>query len=262
MNEDDPPFDLGLVTYNVARDWDFPTLLQVLPAAGISAVELRTTHAHGIEPSLRAAERHDAHHRAADAGVTVVSLGTACEFHSADPAVVRENVRTCREFVDLAHDLGAKGVKVRPNGFVEGVERHRTLAQIGSALRKCGAHAQERGIEIWLEVHGRGTQEPENIHRILQECGHPSVGANWNSNATDLKEGSIREGFALLRPYLMSCHVNDLWGSYPYRELFSLLRATDYDRCTLCEVGSPVTPEDGPLFLQCYRGLWRELASS
>ena len=66
--------------------------------------------------------------------------------------------------------------------------------------------------------------------------------------------------FALLRPYLMSCHVNDLWGSYPYRELFSLLEATDYDRYTLCEVGAPVSPEDGSLFLQCYRGLWRELA--
>ena len=42
----DPPFQLGTVTYNVPKDWDLPTLLRILPAAGVKAVEFRTTHAH------------------------------------------------------------------------------------------------------------------------------------------------------------------------------------------------------------------------
>ena len=45
-------FRLGMVTYNVAAKWNVPTILKVCKATGISPVELRTTHAHGVEPSL------------------------------------------------------------------------------------------------------------------------------------------------------------------------------------------------------------------
>lgn len=254
-----PPFQLGTVTYNVPKDWDFPTLCKVLPQAGIRGVELRTTHAHGVEPSLSASQRAEVKQRAADAGLTLWGLGTVCEFHSPDAAVVRKQVETCREFVKLAQDLGVRGVKVRPNGLPKEVPVPKTLEQIGLALRECGKAAADHGVEIWVEVHGAGTQEPGNLRAIMDHCGHPAVGANWNSNPTDVKDGSIRAAFELLRPFLKSCHINNLWSEYPYRELFRLLRESHYDRWTLCEVGTACRPEDGVLFFQAYHGLWREL---
>ncbi|MBM3458225.1 MAG: TIM barrel protein [Armatimonadetes bacterium] len=256
----EPPFGLGTVTYNVPKDWDFPTLCKLLPQAGVRAVELRTTHAHGVEPGMSPSLRSELKQRAADAGLVLWGLGTVCEFHSPDPGVVRKHVDTCREFLKLAHDLGVRGVKVRPNGLPREVPVPKTLEQIGHALRECGRAAAELGVEVWVEVHGAGTQEPANMKAILDHCGHPAVGANWNSNPTDVKNGSVAESFALLRPYLKSCHINNLWSDYPYRELFRLLREAKYDRWTLCEVGTAVRPEDGVLFFQCYRGLWRELA--
>jgi sugar phosphate isomerase/epimerase len=256
----EPRFGLGTVTYNVPKDWDLPTLLAILPKAGVRAIEFRTTHRHGVEPGLDSAGRVDVKQRCADAGIAQLSLGTVCEFQSPDPAVVRQNVEACREWVRLAHDIGARGVKVRPNGLPKDVPVAKTLDQIGGALRECGRFAEGYGVEIWVEVHGEGTQAPENMHRIIQACGHPSVGVNWNSNPTDVTEGSVREAFRLLRPHLMSVHINNLWGDYPYRELFRLLRRSGYDRYTLCEVGATVQPADGLLFFQCYHGLWRELA--
>jgi sugar phosphate isomerase/epimerase len=256
----DPPFGLGTVTYNVPKDWDLPTLLKILPQAGLHAIEFRTTHAHGVEPSLSASQRAEVKKRCADAGIRQNSLGTVCEFHSPDPAVVRKHVQDCIEWVKLAHDIGALGVKVRPNGLPREVPVEKTLEQIGTALKECGRAAEGLGVEIWVEVHGGGTSDPANMRKILDYCGHKSVGANWNSNATDLKNGSIREGFELLKPFLMSVHINTLWGDYPYRDLFLLLRQANYSRYTLCEVATPVKPEDGLVFFQCYRGLWRELA--
>ena len=41
---DTPKFRLGIVTYMIAADWDVPTILRVCKNAGISDVELRTTH--------------------------------------------------------------------------------------------------------------------------------------------------------------------------------------------------------------------------
>ena len=105
---------LGLVTYNVARNWDIDTIISQLEAAKWEAVELRTTHAHGVEPSLSTDERRKILDRFLRSKVRLLSLGTACEYHSPDPAVVREQIEETARFVDLAHDLGCWGIKVRP----------------------------------------------------------------------------------------------------------------------------------------------------
>src|SRR5437764_6624319 len=116
-----PRFRLGIVTYNIAASWDVPTILRVCRNVGLAAVELRTTHKHGVEPSLSAAQRKEVRARFADAGVQIWGCGTTCEVHSPDPAVVRRNIDTCRQIVRLVPDLGGRGVKVRPNDLPQGV---------------------------------------------------------------------------------------------------------------------------------------------
>lgn len=251
---------LGLVTYNTARDWSLTELIENCVAAKIEGVEPRTTHAHGIEPDLGPTERATVKRRFADAGLTLWGLGTACDFHYPDPAAHREQVELCKRFCALARDLGAVGVKVRPNALPPEVPPEKTIAQIAGALDACGRAAQENGVELWLEVHGRESQRPPVIREILDRCAHPNVGACWNSNPTDLIDGSVRPSFELLRPYLRSVHIHELWDEgYPYRELFALLRAAGYDRFTLCEAATPLPPEAGKAFLACYKGLWKEL---
>ena len=129
---------LGLVTYNVARDWDIETIIEKLEATRFEAVELRTTHKHGVEPSLSTEERAKVRDRFLRSKVRLLSLGTTCEFHSADAKVRRENIDEAARFVELAHDLGCWGIKVRPNGFPEGVPERVTLQRIGESLRECG----------------------------------------------------------------------------------------------------------------------------
>jgi len=250
---------LGLVTYNVARDWDLPTILRVCREAGLEGVEFRTTHRHGVEPTLDAASRADIRKQCADAGLKQLSLGSVCEFHSPDQALVRRNVEDCAAFVKLAHDIGARGVKVRPNGLPKDVPVERTLTQIGRALAECGRIGADHGIEIWVEVHGGGTSDPANMRAIMDACGHKNVGVTWNSNGTDVHEGSVKRAYGLLGSFIRCCHITDLWSAYPWRELMSLLKADRYDRFMLCEVGTPVPPEAGALFMRCYAGLWKEL---
>jgi sugar phosphate isomerase/epimerase len=253
------------VTYNLAVTWDLPTLLNICKAAGESPIELRTTHRHGVEPGLSKAQRREVKQRFEDAGLEIWGCGTTCEFHDPDPTVVRQNVDTCLRFVDLVADLGGRGVKVRPNGLPKGVPVERTLDQIGKALVRCGQAAAGAGLEIWVEVHGTDTAHPPCMRHIMEGCGHPSVGLTWNSNPTDLKNGSVAEYFQLLRPWIRSCHINELYkdaeGKYPDRELFALFRATGYDRVMLIEVGwSRPDPADGLELLRYYRALWTELS--
>ncbi len=247
---------LGLVTYNVAKDWDVEALIAKLEAAGFEMVELRTTHKHGVEPSLARAEREKVRQRFARSKVRLLSYGTVAEFHSPDAAVRQKNVEDCKQFIELAHDTGAYGVKVRPNAFPPGVPKETTIQRIGEALKQCGEHGARYGVEVWVEVHGRETQDPPNILAMMKAANHSMVGACWNSNATDVVDGSVKRNFELLRPYLKSCHINELSNNYPWRELFTLMRQSAYDRWTLCEAQESKEPER---FLGYYRALWREL---
>jgi sugar phosphate isomerase/epimerase len=256
-------FKLGLVSYNVPANWDLPTILKVCKEIGIAAVECRTTHKHGVEPTLTADARKEVKKRFADAGVVFWGCGSVCEFHSDKPEVVKKHIEDCKAFVGLVHDLGGTGVKVRPNGVPKGADEQKTFAQIGKALHECGQAAADAGVEIWVEVHGAITQIPKNMKTIMDACGHKSVGVTWNSNPPDVVNKSVAESFALLKPWIKSCHINELEndakGAYPYRELFKLLRETGYDRYTLIEVGKSYDVDAGTEYLKKYKALWEQL---
>jgi sugar phosphate isomerase/epimerase len=101
---------LGTVTYNIAKDWDVPTVIANLTDAQFDAVELRTTHRHGVEISLSPAARVDVRKRFDDSPIRLGGLGTTCEYHSPDLDVFRKNFDETKAWVLLAHDLGLPSV--------------------------------------------------------------------------------------------------------------------------------------------------------
>lgn len=249
-------FQLGCVTYNVLRDMDLDTLLSVLESAGFTAVELRTEHKHSVEPSLDKEARARVKARFAKSTVRLLSYGSTCEFHSPDAEVRKRQVERGKAFVDLAADTGALGVKVRPNGLPQEVPYETTVEHIGSSLRELGEYGASKGVEIWMEVHGPKTSVPKVSADILRAASHKNVGACWNSNPTDVVNGSVKESFALLQPYIRNVHINELWSEYPWRELFTLLKESGYQRYTLCEAAATCEPER---FLHYYKALWTQL---
>jgi sugar phosphate isomerase/epimerase len=247
---------LGAVTYEILKDWDVETIIQNLEAARFEAVELRTQHRHGVEPSLTPEQREAVKQRFQRSKVRLLSYGSVCEFHSPDAAVRRKNVEEAKDWIRLAHDTAAWGVKVRPNGVPRELTLEQTIANIAECLRELGEYGQGRGVEVWVEVHGQVTQDPPVAAAIMKATKHPQVGLCWNSNPTDVVNGSVKLSFELLRPWIRNVHINELPGPYPYRELFALLRASTYDRYVLCEARASKEPER---FLRWYRALYDEL---
>ena len=250
---------LGCVTYNVLKDLDLEGIIKLLEATGFEAVELRTEHKHGVEPSISAEERAKVKARFERSKVRLLSFGTTCEFQSPDPAIRRKNIDLAKQWIELAHDTGAWAVKVRPNGLPAGVPTETTLRTIGESLREIAVYGEGYGVAIWMEVHGRDTQNPPNAAAILKVANHRIVGACWNSNPTDVVNGSVKQSFELLKPYLRNAHINELANpDYPWRELFTLMKQANYQGYTLCECAETKDPER---FLRYYRALWRELVA-
>jgi sugar phosphate isomerase/epimerase len=251
---------LGLVSYNLAKDWDIPTIIKNCEETGFEGVELRTTHAHGVEIELSKTQREEVKKQFADTPVEIAGLGSAFEYHSADPAELRRNIDGTKEYAILAADVGAPGIKVRPNGVPEGADVDKTMEQIGLALRECGEFAQGHGIEVRLEVHGPAeyTSHIPTYRKIIDAANHPNVKVCWNSNQQDrLPDGTIGENFDLLKADIGLCHITDLSNTtYPWRDLFSRLQGINYQGFCLAEV-----PEscESTRFMKMYRVLFDEL---
>ena len=250
---------LGLVTYQWGADWDLPTLIKNCEKTGFRGVELRTTHKHGVEPSLSPAERKEVAKRFADSQVELVGLGTVCEYHSPDPAVLRKNIEDTKAFIRLAHDVGGSGVKVRPNGLPAGVPLAKTIEQIGKSLDEVAAFGEGYGIEIRLEIHGRGTSEIPNVRKIMDVSRHPGSKLCWNCNGEDTAGAGLAPNFASVKDRLGTVHIHDLISGYPWRELFALLKQADFQGWTLLEEGSQTA--DPLRVMQYYRLLWETMAT-
>jgi sugar phosphate isomerase/epimerase len=248
---------LGAVTYNIAKDWDVETIITNLTEVGMQAVELRTTHAHGVEISLSPAQRADVRQRFAESPIDLASLGTICEYHAEDSAVLRKNIDETAEWVKLAHDVGAASIKVRPNGLRTDVPPEKSLEQIGRALKECGAVAADHDVRIQLEVHGRETSRLPNIRRILDHADdHPNVWICWNSNQDDLRDGGLESNFKLVEHKIGQVHMRDLYvEEYPWRRLIGLLHGIEFPGYCYAELGQPSC--DGVRVLRYFRGMFR-----
>lgn len=258
---EEPAIAFGLVTYMWGADWDLPTLLENCRKTNVLGVELRTTHAHKVEPELNERQRAEVAARFADSGVTCVGIGSDERLCHPDPERLKQALERCREFVRLSHDIGGGGVKVKPNDFHPGVPRERTIEQIGKALNELGEYAAGYGQQIRLEVHGKCAELP-TIKAIMDVATHDNVFVCWNSNKTDLAGDGLEKNFHLVRPRFGStCHVRELDSpDYPFPQLIQLLVQTRWEGWVLLEASSK--PADRVAALARQRELFDKMLRS
>jgi sugar phosphate isomerase/epimerase len=249
-----PRMKLGTVTYNLAQDWDIETIIKNCAAARFEGVELRTTHAHKVEVNLSKAQREQVRKQFADSSVQLMGLGSAFDYHTPDLAKLKRDMDATREYIILAHDVGATGVKVRPNGFPNEVTKEKTLEQIGRSLRELGQFGDLYGIAIRLEVHGPGTSLLPNIKTIMDVADHRNVGVCWNSNQSDLEGAGFDANFDLVKDKIFSVHLRDLFlEEYPFRKLFARLNDINFTGFCLAEIPPSADPVR---VMKYFRGLW------
>ncbi|MBC8352632.1 MAG: TIM barrel protein [Planctomycetes bacterium] len=229
----------GLVTYLWGQDWDLPTLIANCEKSGALGVELRTTHAHGVESTLNDKQRAAVRDRFADSDVTLVGIGSNERYDNPDPAVVKKAIDATKDFIRLSHDVGSTGVKVKPDRFYPDVPREKTIEQIGKSLNELGKYAEGFGQQIRLEVHGQCRELP-TIRAIMDIADNHNVAVCWNSNAADLEGGGLEHNLALVRDrFGATCHVRELDSpEYPYQQLIDLLVKSDYAGWILLESSS------------------------
>lgn len=227
----------GLVTYQWGRDWDLPTLIANCEKAGYNGVELRTEHAHKVEINLSAAQRAEVKKRFADSKVECIGYGANFEYHSPDPAQLRSNIDQTKEYIKLCRDIGASGIKVKPNDLPAGVPKEKTISQIAASFNEVGKFAADYNQLVRVEVHGNLTQEIPNMKAIFEKVTEPNVKMCWNCNDQDMLPPGLEANFNSVKKWFGdTVHIRELnVGDYPYQQLFNLLNSISYKGWILLE---------------------------
>jgi sugar phosphate isomerase/epimerase len=227
----------GLVTYLWAQNWDLPTIIANCEKAGYHGVELRTQHAHGVETILNATQRADVKKRFADSTVTCIGYGANFEYHSPDAAKLRENIEQTKEYIKLCYDIGASGIKVKPNDLPADIPPEKTIAQIAASLNEVGKFAKDFGQLVRVEVHGQKTQEIPVMKAIFDQVTEPNVKMCWNCNDQDLLPPGLEANFNSVKKWFGdTVHIRELNdGNYPYQQMFDLFKAINYKGWILLE---------------------------
>lgn len=249
----------GLVTYLWGKDMTLDELLAACRSSGLQGVELRTEHKHAVEPNLTAAQRAEVRRRFADSSIELVGYGANCEYHSPKPEQLKSNIQQTKLYIQLMHDCGGSGVKVKPNTLPKGVDQRKTIEQIGMALNEVARYGQEYGQQIRLEVHGSGTSQLPIVRDIMAVADHPNVAVCWNCNAEDLEGAGLEANFNMVRSrFGDTLHVRELLvQEYPYDQLFNLLLKSAYQGWILLEART--NPADKVAAMTEQRRLFEQL---
>jgi len=247
---------LALLTYNMARHWDLPTLLTKAGELGFEAVELRTDreHAHGVETGLSKEERAGVREQFAASDVALCGLSGGCKYDAVDRDELRENIDHTKALVDLCADVGAPGLKVFGNNWhlEEGVSKDATMVQVADALKECARYARDKNVEIRFEMHGDFNPWKYCV-RVVELAGEPNLSLIYNCDGRDVEDGSIEQVWLHVAPYVKHVHLHDLTDEFPYLELFRLLQESGYQGYTSAEL--PDSP-DAERVLKYYSALW------
>ena len=229
--------NLGLCTYLWGQNWDLPALIASCEKTGFLGLELRTQHAHKVETILNAVQRAEVKKRFADSSVICLGYGANFEYHSPDPSKLRENIEQTKEYIKLCKDIGATGIKVKPNNLPAEVPKEKTIAQIAASLNEVGKFAQDYGQLVRVEVHGTLTQELPNMKAIFDQVTEPNVKVCWNCNDQDLLPPGLEGNFNMVKKWFGdTVHIRELNdGNYPYQKLFNLFAGINYEGWILLE---------------------------
>ena len=247
------PLRLGLMSYTLAKDWDIATIIKNCTETQFEHVELRTTHAHGVEVTLNQTQRQEVRRRFEDAGLKI-SLASAFSYHHINQAELRKHIEGTKEYTLLARDVGALGIRVFPNALPTGVPEQQTLKQIGKSLAEVSQFGHDHGVEIRVCVHGRGTNVVGKIKQMIDYSDNPHVFVNWNCDKNDTKGPGFEANFNSVKDRIRNIHMHELWDEeYPYRKFFRLLRASGYKG--YCDAEIPASCEPIRL-MKYYRALF------
>ncbi|MEO7271185.1 MAG: sugar phosphate isomerase/epimerase family protein, partial [Vicinamibacterales bacterium] len=191
--------------------WSWQTILRQADTLGYAGLELR-----GVAgemdltkvPELTGTRWAETRTDLAALGLTVSDLGASAAMHLTGTA--RETaLDEGRRFIDLAHTMGVKYVRVFGDQIPPGDAREAVFARVTDGFRTLAAHAATAGVTVIMETHGDFTHAPDvtAIHRAVASTAFAIL---WDAHHTFVAgHEQPADTWQALGAWVKHCHLKD-----------------------------------------------------
>jgi sugar phosphate isomerase/epimerase len=114
-------------------------------------------------------------------GVQIYSVAVRTEFTRATPAERDQEVKSAKQWLDVADKLGAGHVRVFGGSVPKGLTDDQAAANVVECLQRTAEYAAQKGIILGLENHGGITLQADRILQIVKKVDSPWVQINLDT---------------------------------------------------------------------------------
>lgn len=166
-------------------------------------------------------------------GLDISGTAVGNNFCIPDPAKLREQIASVKQWADRAALLGAKTVRIFAGSVAKGDSEEKARARCVEAIQEACDHAGKVGVYLALENHGGITATQEQLLGIVRAVKHPWFGVNLDTG--NFHTDDPYADLARLAPYAVTVQIKTeiQRKGMPKEEadlkrLLDLLRAVNY----------------------------------
>jgi sugar phosphate isomerase/epimerase len=192
--------------------WSWKTILDHADRLGYAAIELR-----GVAgemdlpkvPELSGSRLAETKKDLAALGLVISDLGASARMHEKDAAARAKQLDEGRRFIDLAHALGVKYVRMFGDKVPEGESRDEVIQRVVDGFQEMAAHARPAGVVVLIESHGDFTGS-KDLEKILTGVGSEAFALLWDAHHTFVAgKEQPAETYAALGRWVRHTHLKD-----------------------------------------------------
>jgi sugar phosphate isomerase/epimerase len=191
--------------------WSWKTILDTADKLGYAAIELRGVAGEMDLPkvpelsgTLLATTKKDL----AALGIVVSDLGASAVMHETGAARDKA-LDEGRRFIDLAHAMGVKYVRMFGDKMPPDQRREDAIARVIEGFQQMAAHAKPAGVTVLMETHGDFTHS-NDIETVRSGVASDAFALLWDAHHTFVAgHEAPAETYAALGKWVRHTHLKD-----------------------------------------------------
>ena len=192
--------------------WGWTAVLDQADRLGYSAIELRGVKGEmdlPTVPELSGTRLAESRREVASRGLVVSDLGASSRMHDKDPAERRKQLDDGRRFIDLAHALGVRYVRMFGNNIPPGEAHEEVFKRVADGFSEMAAYARPAGVVVLIESHGDFVHSAD-LADLLTRVNSEAFALLWDAHHTfAAAHETPAETFAKLGKWVRHTHLKD-----------------------------------------------------
>jgi sugar phosphate isomerase/epimerase len=192
--------------------WDWKTVLDTADRLGYAALELRGVKGEmdlPTVPELSGTRLAGSKRDLAALGLVVSDLGASTHMHEKDAAARLKQLDDGRRFIDLAHAMDVKYVRMFGNNIPPGEPREDVFKRVADGFREMAEYARPAGVVVLIESHGDFVHAAD-LADLLTRVSSDAFALLWDAHHTFAAAGEPpAETFGKLGKWVRHTHLKD-----------------------------------------------------